>query len=293
MGMLFSQRPDQFDYQADRTCKSCESVFQGKYCPRCGEKVGEPYERSIRYFADDLLNALTSLDGKFFTSLRMLVTNPGKMSADIVAGKRVPYMRMVNLFFVANFFYFLFPIVEAFNTSFISQYQMQPYSRLIRPWVDERLADTGSTIETYAQAFNSQSSDNAKLLLVLIVFLFSWVLFLTNRKRKEYYADHLTLSFEFMSFTILFPTLTLSAFLLGVYKVATFMDMDWGFLFHDDNIFPAIAVLILYFFVRAQRTFYGASWSKAVLRSVLMFLGFAVTIVLFRFTLFVVTYWMV
>jgi hypothetical protein len=96
-----------------------------------------------------------------------------------------------------------------------------------------------------------------------------------------------------MSFTILFPTLTFSALLLGIFKVAALMDKDWGFLFHDDNIFPAIVVLILYFFVRAQRTFYGAGWSTALLRSVLMFLGFAVTIVFFRFTLFVVTYWMV
>lgn len=291
--MSLPDRPDRFDYLADRTCKSCASVFQGKYCPRCGEKVVESYERSIRYFADDLLNALTSLDGKFFNSLRMLVINPGKMSADIVSGKRVSYMRMVSLFFVANFFYFLFPIFEAFNTSFNSQYQMQPYSGLIRPWVDRHVAATGSTLDAYAQAFNSQSSDNAKLLLVLIVFLFSWVLFLTNRKGREFYSDHLTLSFEFMSFVILFPTLTLSALLLGAVKLASVMGMDWSYLFYEGSILPPIVVLTFYFFIRSQVNFYGASGWKVVFRSLLMFLGFLVTLVLFRFTLFVVTYWMI
>ncbi|MBL7851394.1 MAG: DUF3667 domain-containing protein [Cyclobacteriaceae bacterium] len=292
MSLLFTKRPDRFDYQASRTCRNCESVFQGKFCPRCGEKVVESYERSVRYFADDLLNALTSLDGKFITSLKMLLTNPGRMSADIVAGKRVPYMRMVSLFFVANFFYFLFPIFEAFNTSFNSQYSVQPYSSMIRPWVDARLAATGTSIEAYAETFNQQSSSNAKLLLVFIVFVFSWVLYLINWKRKEYYADHLTLSFEFMSFTIFFPTLLMSTLLLVALKLAALVGLDWSRLFYDEIISPVILLFILYFFVRAQVTFYGASWLKAGLRSLLMFLGFAATMVAFRFALFLVTYWM-
>lgn len=295
MGLSFSKRPDGFDYQAERTCKTCAMVFHGKYCPRCGEKVVEAYERSIRYFVDDLLSALTSLDGKFFKSLRMLLTNPGRMSADIAAGKRVPYMRMVSLFFVANFFYFLFPIFEAFNTSFNSQYQMQPYGRLIRPWVDSRIAATGSTREAYAEAFNSQSSDNAKLLLVFIVLMFSWILTAINWKRKEFYSDHLTLAFEFMSFTIFFPTLIFSATLLALLEIVAWFGQDLRFLFYNEDIFifPSIVAMILYFFVRSQVTFYHATWLNAVIRSLLMFLGFAVTMVAFRFILFVVTYYMV
>lgn len=293
MGTPFTKQPDRFDYQVNRTCKNCASVFQGKFCPRCGEKVVEDYERSIRYFADDLLNALTSLDGKFFTSIRLLLTNPGKMSADIVAGKRAPYMRMVNLFFVANFFYFLFPIFEAFNTSFNAQYSMQPYSPMIQPWVDARLAATGTSIEAYAAAFNQQSSDNAKLLLVFIVLVFSWVLYLINRRRKEYYADHLTLSFEFMSFTVFFPTLLMSTLLLGALKLAAWIGLDWSHLFYDEIISPVILLFILYFIVRAQITFYGVSRPKAVIQSLLLFVGFAATIVAFRFALFLVTYWMV
>lgn len=293
MGQLLTKRPDHFDYQASRSCKTCATVFQGKFCPHCGEKVVESHERSVQYLASDLLIALTSLDGKLLTSLKMLLTNPGRMSADIVAGKRVPYMRMVNLFFVVNFFYFLFPIFEAFNTSFNAQYYMQPYSRMIKPWVDARLASTGTSMEAYAETFNQQSSDNAKLLLVVIVFVFSWVLYLVNWKRREYYADHLTLSFEFMSFTVFFPTLMMSTLLLVVLKLAAGVGLDWSHLFYDEIISPVILLFILYFFVRAQVSFYGVSRPKAVLQSLLLFLGFAATIVAFRFTLFLVTYWMV
>ena len=106
---FFKRKPETFDWEVTRICKVCSNTFKGCSCNICGEKVIEQNERSFLNFLDSLLNAFTFLDGKFIKSLKLLVIRPGQLSRNIADGLRVPYMKMVSLFFVANFFYFLFP----------------------------------------------------------------------------------------------------------------------------------------------------------------------------------------
>jgi hypothetical protein len=118
---FFKKHPDQFDFELERICLTCDNKFQGRYCNKCGEKVIEPYDRSIKHFFDNLLNAFTFIDGKFLNSFRTMLLKPGKMSADIAIGRRQPYMKPVAFFFVANFIYFFFPISKTFNSTLYAQ----------------------------------------------------------------------------------------------------------------------------------------------------------------------------
>jgi hypothetical protein len=115
----FRRRIDTFDLEVTRTCKVCNNTFHGRYCNICGEKVSEPYERSFLNFLDGIVNAFTFLDGKFLKSLKLLILRPGQLSRNIADGKRVPYMKTISLFFVANFFYFLFSSIRFVQFQFI------------------------------------------------------------------------------------------------------------------------------------------------------------------------------
>lgn len=202
-------------------------------------------------------------------------------------------MKIVSLFFVANFFYFLFPIFESFNTSFYSQYRRQFYSTIAQRLVSSKLAEQSITLDELETAFNVQSSDYAKIFIIVIVFLFSLVLLAVNRKRDFFYSDHLTVAFEFMSFTLIFSTILFSAFIYSVVKIGNWLGSDFSWLFTNENVFilPVILVLSIYFLMSAQRNFYGDRWMIAALKSFLLFVGVALTLVFYRFLLFVITLW--
>jgi hypothetical protein len=117
---VFKKRQDSFDYNVSHSCKNCGSQFKGKFCNHCGEKVIDVSDRSFIKIAESVLNAFTFLEGKFWRSFKLILLDPGKLTSDIRSGIQVPYMKLVGLFFVANFFYFLFPVFDTFNSSLYS-----------------------------------------------------------------------------------------------------------------------------------------------------------------------------
>lgn len=289
---LFKRREDTFDYNLERTCLTCGTSFQGKFCCRCGEKIVETKERSLRYFFQELLNAFTFLDGKFPRSFNLLVRKPGELSSNFVKGIRQPYMKPVSLFFVANFLYFFLPSFEVFNTTFYSQMDSKPLGSVVQELVEKRVQDQPIAIGNLEILYNQNSGDWAKLLLVIIVVLFSGILTLVNFSRSRFYSDHLALSFEFLSYTILFVALIFRAITAVLYITGTWLSINMRWLFDDETVFllPTVCVLLLYFLVRAQRTFYQNSWFIALIKSVVLLGGFAAVIMIYRFILFLVTF---
>ena len=102
----------------EHICKSCGNEFRGLYCNVCGEKVIEPTDRSFRVFLSHILIATTIVDNKFVKSLALTVKRPGR---EYVDGRRVKYLRPLQMFFILNLIYFLFPILQMFNSSLYTQ----------------------------------------------------------------------------------------------------------------------------------------------------------------------------
>src|SRR5688572_30663310 len=93
----------------NHTCKSCNNSFVGLYCNLCGEKIIEVSDRKFKTFFSKVLIATTISDNKFIKSLFLTVKNPGFLSREYIDGRRVAYMRPLQLFFILNIVYFLFP----------------------------------------------------------------------------------------------------------------------------------------------------------------------------------------
>ncbi|MBX2968154.1 MAG: DUF3667 domain-containing protein [Cyclobacteriaceae bacterium] len=293
---LFSRkRTDLFDYAVARECLNCGTSFQGKFCNRCGEKVVDKRERSIRHFVGEVLNAFTFLDGKFPRSVKSILFHPGKLASDNVRGVRVPYMKPVSLFFVANFLYFLFPFSEVFNTSLNSQLKYQEHSELAQQMVQEKVAVRGLTFADFEISYNDASKDWAKLLLIVIVFMFSLVLGIVNYSKKRFYADHLTASFEYMAYTLLFTTIAITSILVLVVRIAENMNVDLLWIFNDEKklLLPLIAISTLQFLWRMQLRFYANHWLLSMFKALLLFFGFFGVVMVYRFILFFVTFWSV
>lgn len=293
---LFSRkRVDLFDYAVARECLTCGASFQGKFCGRCGEKVVDQRERSIRHFLGEVLNAFTFLEGKFPRSLKIILVNPGKLSFDVVRGIRIPYMRPVSLFFLANFLYFLLPLTEAFNTSLHSQLTGQWHSEIAKGMMEAKITDQNVTYIEFETLYNNVSSSRAKLLLIVIVFLFSLVLSIVNFSKRRYYADHLTVSFEFMAFTLLYVSIVIIGLLVVVMAMIEKIkpDLMWLFQREDFVILPLTLASLFYFLWRMQIIFYENRWWIGFLKAVFGLGGFMAMVMVYRFILFFITLWSV
>lgn len=289
---LFKKKPDTFDYEESRICRCCNNMFKGRYCNICGEKVIEPSERTFLTFLDNLLNAFTFLDGKFIKSLKLLVTRPGQLSRNIADGKRVPYMKMVSLFFVANFFYFLFPFFDSFNSSLYSQTTlMGQHSVKAKSIVDEEIAKRQISLEEFQGKYQTQSTNLSKLLLVTLVLAMTITYMIINYSKKNYFFDHLLVSLEFYSFHLLVNMLLLPAIMLLMIKLASGVGWDWTGVLTDKFFSWPVYGFILYFLFRAQRTFYNQKWYWAIPKTLLLFYLITETVQLYRKMLFYITVW--
>lgn len=87
-------------------CKNCQTSFEGKFCPECGQSIFE-YERPFRFLLADFTGNLFAFDTRFWKSLKALTIQPGKLTKDFIQGKRARYMPPFRFFIFVSFLFFL------------------------------------------------------------------------------------------------------------------------------------------------------------------------------------------
>lgn len=274
-------------------CKSCGNTVSGLYCSACGEKVLTPEDHTLKHYLGALLNAFTFADSKLWNTLKAVVLRPGELSAAYMDGRRVKYMRPVAFFFLANFIYFAAPIFETFNTRLNSQLHNQQYSGWVQRKVSAHLAESGRTLEEFKVLYEPASANNAKLLLVTMVFLLLLPMSVLHLRKRNYVSAYVTASFELMSFYLWVSTLALSAISFTVLSVQQAMGTAMSDRSVDEVL--SIPLVILHFWVTISigRRFFGCTWLGATWRAAAMVFGLQYALLAYRLLLFAVTFWQV
>ncbi len=289
---FFTKRDDHFDYELTRNCKVCNNAFKGRFCNVCGEKVIEPYERSFREFLDGLLNAFTFLDGKFWRSFKLLILKPGQLARNISEGRRVPYMRMISLFFVANFFYFFFPVFDSYNSSLSTQLNsLGEHSIQAKAIVKERIEKDKIAIEDFQREYQNQSTNLSKLLIVVLVVVLTLFLMVSNYSKQNYFFDHLLVALEFYSFQLLVNLVIIANVFLWVIEIGNPYNVDMNFLLTDQVFSSITSVILIYFLFRQQISFYSQKWYWAAPKAILILFLIGQSVHYYRMMLFYVTMW--
>jgi hypothetical protein len=186
----------------EHNCKSCGNLFHGHFCNLCGEKVIVPKDRQIGSFMSKILIATTFSDNKFLSSLWPTISNPGFLSRQYVDGRRVMYMRPLQMFFILNLINFFFPVLQMFSSSLYTQLNMLPHSRLARQIVSQKLHADNITLAGFELIYDNKTIGLAKLLIVIFVVLAALPLSLIFRRKNRYFSDHMALSIELTSFNL-------------------------------------------------------------------------------------------
>ncbi|MEO8150148.1 MAG: DUF3667 domain-containing protein [Bacteroidia bacterium] len=87
-------------------CPNCNTLLQGEYCYKCGQKKihqPETVGHIVRHFLDDI----THFDSKFFKSLVPLLFKPGFLTKEYIAGRRASYLHPIRSYLFLSFIYFL------------------------------------------------------------------------------------------------------------------------------------------------------------------------------------------
>lgn len=86
---------------ADLKCPSCGANRQGRYCAECGEKFISPKDFELKHFLfEQLPHEFLHVDGKLPRTIRLLLTQPGALAKNHVAGKRQRFVGPLRLYIV-------------------------------------------------------------------------------------------------------------------------------------------------------------------------------------------------
>ena len=93
-------------YRKEKNCLNCGHHVEFHYCSSCGQpnlELKEPFW----HFIGHSIGHYFHFDSKFFKTLVPLLTKPGQLTLDYLAGKRARYIHPVSLYIFVSIIYFL------------------------------------------------------------------------------------------------------------------------------------------------------------------------------------------
>jgi ribosomal protein L37E len=94
------------NYRKEKNCLNCGHHVEEHYCSHCGQPNLELKEPLWGFMAHSVGHYF-HFDSKFFHTLVPLLTKPGQITLDYLAGKRARYIHPVSLYIFVSIIYFL------------------------------------------------------------------------------------------------------------------------------------------------------------------------------------------
>ena len=207
-------------------CYNCATPLLGHWCYRCGQHA-EDYHRSTRVLFWEAMEHLFSTDGRVWHTLPRLLTRPGELTREYLAGKRVRQVPPLRLFFVVLIILFLVgglvsrshhvdlvhfnkpgDMAEAEKT--ISQMNVQlfgPVNATLTRWARTRLGAAVEHPDELGAAMGEWAHDFAFMTLPISALILS-AMFMFRRRYVLF--DHLIFTMHSMSFQGMLVTLVLT-----------------------------------------------------------------------------------
>jgi hypothetical protein len=245
-----------------------------RFCPACGQPAIDP-DPTLREFLHELAAELLHWDGKLVSTFRLLLTKPGELTRDYLAGRRVGYISPLKLYLTCSVLFFflkaLAPDVPlTVRTASGSTTQAGPVT-IQESSEDESLdaldklsqsrkvtdrafgAHMGNALR-HSGELTAALRENVPRTMFVLVPLFAALAALVFRSRRMHYPKHLTFALHAHAFLFLaliptlVPRLTSNVILSTIAVGGSFL-------------------VIAIYFVAAVRRVYGESMAGAVVRT--------------------------
>jgi hypothetical protein len=285
-------------------CLNCGAALSGKYCSECGQPVIDP-NPTLRELAHELAEGFLNWDGKLLGTLRMLVTSPGTLTTEYLAGRRVRFISPLRVYLTCSFLYFFVKAVlpdapmqingrpaavGKGSTSRASSVQIgiltvqQDDDAQSVKELDELAKRDKGIAGAWGRHFGAALRDSRKLatavkanvprMMFVLVPLYAALVALVFRRRRMRYPQHLAFALHVHAFLFLalLPTL-----------ITRVVDIGWV----EAAFVLTSFVLIAIHLVLATRRVYEVSTGGAIARSALIGAAYFVAFVAAMIALFV------
>lgn len=246
-------------------CASCGAKLKGDYCRKCGEKKIIP-ERdfSIRKFLNQSLWHFAHFDSKLLKSVWLLFSKPGFLTAEWLAGRRVGYMKPIQLFLVASLlFYFFLPTTTAHFTGpqdLVIGYEEQNYMMNLFQFdfakaLASKSSEMGVTEESLSHEIMDAAAERSKTWLFLLIPLWGFFIFMFFRQNNPFLVPHLVFAMHALTFYILLD--------LSVHPFLYLSDINHG----GKYIFLFLTLSFPVYQALAARRVYGDTWPITIVKT--------------------------
>ncbi len=230
-----------------KTCLNCGSTTVEKYCANCGQKA-QATKQPLRVFLTDAVETLFNIDSRWFKTVRDLFLRPGKVTSDYIEGKRASYLPPLRIYLSISIVYFLLVQLVDTNQIFFINFGFE----------DDSIGNIAEIIQ-YS--------------LFFLVPVFAFFTKLIYRKRKQFYVEHLILSFHIHS--IWFVLLMIELFTIWLNNS---FSGRWIEIIATIISFPAQFGTFLYIVFNLKKL-YQESWIKSISKSFLLMTLYIITMV--------------
>ncbi|QYM79513.1 DUF3667 domain-containing protein [Horticoccus luteus] len=259
-------------------CQNCGAALHGPYCSHCGQHDID-YHRSFHHVAHDLLENVFHFEGKFFSSVALLLAKPGQLTREFIAGRRQSQLNPLRFYLFVSVLFFL--VVTFLNHGHLVNVDEQALIHLDptapasasasakapapRDNFDARLERKFKSGELNAVQIVHELEHRVPTLFFLGVPLFALLLRLLYLGSGRYYVEHLIFSLHLHTWAFL-------ASLLGDgYGQLFALGPRWlagGFRF-------AFGVWLVAYLLASFHTVYRQSWKKSALKAAAATLAYA------------------
>lgn len=219
----------------ERICKNCETKLDEgfQYCPKCGQ---EHKDKVIHFkqFILDFLGDYFTFDSLIIRSVRPLLFNPGFLTNEFIAGRRVRYIPPLRMFIFISIIFFL-----------------------ILGRVDGSVGVEANEETEFLDSFFSVWFPRLFFLLLPLFALFLYMLF---RKAGRFYLVHFIFSVHLHAF--IFVLSTIMVILIDYIFPSSVFLSQW-------SLIIIILILQIYLLIALKKVF-EQKWLTSILKLILL-----------------------
>ena len=277
--------------EEQRMCRNCEAPLAGEYCGDCGQR-DRPGDLRLRDLAGEFTREILSWDSRLWRTLLPLLFRPGFLTVEFFQGHRARYVAPLRLYLIISFVLFLALSLGAGGEVSLSTSAQPPGPEGVTApattgsagnaeadtvislsladddspqWLqslEQRLERNAQRAQTEPGSFMDLLLEYLPQLMFLLLPLFALLIQLCYLMSPFHYLQHLVFALHFHSYAYL------------LYLFAALIE---GFGAHGDGLL--LLVLMAYLPLALKRV-YGSGTLGALLRSLLIFLCYALLLAL-------------
>lgn len=185
-------------------CPNCGEEVTGNFCANCGQDRNAAKELTLTNFARHAIPEILNIDGKFFRTIRILLTKPGFLTLEYLQARRESYALPTQMYFVVAALFFIVTTNLDVGTDALLKIPQ------VAERIEKKAKDSKKPVEFIQQQIDDTLENYIPFYTFFIVVLFAS--FLKLMYKNWYYVEHLIFSLHFITvFLLLWIVLILVA----------------------------------------------------------------------------------